>query len=129
MYFMGQYYPLKNLKVLKLSYNKLKVLHQNMFEHISQIEQLHLGYNPFEEINASTQKALKTLTKLHHLNLTCCNLETLPDDLFTGRFKRLESMDLSENFFLNAPNALLKLPSLEVLYLNANPILELYSSR
>lgn len=126
---MGQYYPLKTLKVLNLSSNKLKVLHQNLFEHISQVEQLHVGYNPFAEINSSTQKALKTLKNLHHLNLSCCNLETLPDDLFSGRFKRLESLDLSENLLLKAPKALLKLSALEVLNMNANPILELFSSR
>lgn len=123
---MGQYKPLKNLKVLNLSQNKLKVLHKNTFEHIKQIEELHLGYNGFGEINSSTKSALKMLKQLKFLNLSCCSLETLPDDFV---FERLEYLDLSENLFLNAPDVLVKLKSLEVLYMNANPILELHTTR
>lgn len=126
---MGEYYPLKQLKVLKLNNNQLKVLHQNTFEHVKQIERLQLGFNPFDEIGSSTQNALKTLKRLQYLDLAGCNLETLPDDLFSGQNKKLESLDLSENLFLHIPTAILKVQSLEVLFFNANPILELRSSR
>lgn len=125
MYFVGEYHPLKKLKVLKLNDNKLKVLHQNAFEHINQIEELYLGYNPLGEIATSTQIALKNLKKLRHLDLSCCNLEKLPNDLFFGQFEKLEILDLSENLFTIVPKVLQDLASLEILYFNGNPILEL----
>lgn len=127
---MGNYYPLNGLKLLKLNHNKLKVLHQNTFDHIQQIEQLDLSYNPLgAEISSSTQNALKSLKNLQQLNLAGCSLEKLPDELFSERFRGLETLDLSENLFLHIPKALQNLKSLECLYLNENPFLELRSTR
>lgn len=129
MYFVGEYYPLKKLKILKLNSNNLKVLHQNSFNHIKNIEELHLASNQLEEVGSSTQIALKALHHLRILNLSCTKLEDLPDDLFSGHFKKLEILDLSENFFLTIPRTIQDLSSLETLYFSSNPILELDGKR
>lgn len=55
-------------------------------------------------------------------------LEDLPET-FLVHSNELESLDLSENLFTIVPDALQYAPALEVLFFNANPILELNSER
>lgn len=58
------YEPMKNLKVLKLSSNKLHNLDLIMFQHMPLLEELYLSDNPFKKINKNSEVALAQISKL-----------------------------------------------------------------
>lgn len=68
---------------------------------------------------------INRLTELQHLNLAKNQIAFLPDDL--GRLKKLRILDLTDNNIADASDiaSISQLPSLVVLYISRNPLLDL----
>ncbi|CAG5103225.1 Similar to LRRN1: Leucine-rich repeat neuronal protein 1 (Homo sapiens) [Cotesia congregata] len=113
---------LPQLQVLNLGDNNLHTLHQDLFEHIPNVEVLILNGNPLEVIDDSIMKALNNLYHLQELHLVDCNLETLPEYVFDFHKTSLKKLHLNENRFTKIPTALKYATVLEFLNLDENPI-------
>ncbi|KZC10349.1 PREDICTED: leucine-rich repeat neuronal protein 3-like [Dufourea novaeangliae] len=115
------YEPLANLTVLRLAYNSLYSLHQDLFEHMSNLKVLDLSHNLFTQIDIRTTLAITSVQKLEELNLSYCGLKSLPDTQFYN-VRNLKKLNLSGNRLNTPPAALGEAESLEYLYLDENPI-------
>ncbi|KAG7214149.1 hypothetical protein KM043_001500 [Ampulex compressa] len=115
------YEPLSKLTVLNLSHNVLHSLHQDVFEHLGNLKVLDLAGNPFTTIDLRTSLALSSLAYLEELDLSYCQIDTLPDDQFRMA-RHLRKLSLSGNRLRKLPAALERLSALEQLYLDENPL-------
>lgn len=70
------------MEVLKLGYNALHSLHQDLFEHLANLKVLSLEGNPFTVIDSATVMAISSLPYLEKLYLSYCDLDDLPEHLF-----------------------------------------------
>ncbi|KAF2890798.1 hypothetical protein ILUMI_15375, partial [Ignelater luminosus] len=64
IYDKNEYFPLKSLRILDVSYNKIHTLHADTFEHIDELETLILKNNPFKFIDSQTLSAIASLVYL-----------------------------------------------------------------
>lgn len=65
IYEAEKYLPLKSLKILRLDYNYIENLDQDVFEHMaSTLEELTLSHNPLSVISNSVVKAIASLPRL-----------------------------------------------------------------
>lgn len=69
MFFKGiyaedEYLPLKSMIILRLANNKLHTLHQDIFEHIVNLQILDLHGNPLKIIDSQTLMAISGLRSL-----------------------------------------------------------------
>ncbi|OAD57813.1 Leucine-rich repeat neuronal protein 2 [Eufriesea mexicana] len=115
------YEPLEKLVVLNLAHNVLHTLHQDIFEHMTSLKVLNLSGNLFSKIDSRTSIALSSLPDLEELDLSYCGLKTLPDIQFYSS-RVLKKLNLSGNQFATAPTALKEATTLEILYMDENPI-------
>ncbi|XP_043262663.1 leucine-rich repeat neuronal protein 3-like [Colletes gigas] len=115
------YEPLENLTTLSLSYNKLHTIHQDLFEHMSNLRILNLSHNLFTHIDVRTSLAISSIQRLEELDLSYCGLKEIENSQFhTTTY--LKKLDLSGNQFTIPPAALNGAVSLEYLYMDENPI-------
>ncbi|XP_012281030.1 leucine-rich repeat neuronal protein 3 [Orussus abietinus] len=115
------YEPLDKLTVLNLGHNQLHKLHQDLFEHLTNLKVLSLDGNPFSVIDQSTTLAISSIPYLEELDLSYCNLKSISDHLFHSP-KHLKLIHLQGNKLKTPPAALEDAKSLEYLCLNDNPI-------
>lgn len=59
-----EYEPLRSMRKLKLSYNQLHSLHQDVFEHLPELEELRLDGNPLTVLDHVTVVAISSLALL-----------------------------------------------------------------
>lgn len=117
-------YPLRSVRVFRVSHNILHTLDQDLFEHLDGVEVLDISHNPFDVIDQQTEIAITSLPYLKELDLENTGIGQLPDYiLHTPKF--LKVLDLSGNQFTGIPKPLQEAKSLEVLYFNQNPIVNL----
>lgn len=103
---------LQRLKTLQLQSNKLNDI-PGSIGNLHQLQQLNLQANPIARL-----PLLGGLKKLETLNLSFCNLVSLPEDL--GVLDRLKSFDASDNFLTALPESITKLSKLENLRVSTN---------
>ncbi|XP_061728079.1 leucine-rich repeat neuronal protein 2-like isoform X2 [Cydia pomonella] len=119
-----RYESLSSMRTLNLSYNQLHSLHQDLFEHLPELNSLDLSGNPLTTIDYVTLMAISSLPMLEDLRLRSCQLTEIPDRfLHTPRY--LEYLDLSDNQLAMVPQELEEARNLVYLNLNQNPIVEL----
>lgn len=117
-------YPLRALKILRLSHNILHTLDQDLFEHMDGVEILDISHNPFGVIDQPTEIAISDLVYLKELYMENTGIAALPQYmLHTPKYLRI--LDLSGNQFTGIPKPLQESKSLEILYMNRNPIVNL----
>ncbi|KAL1449170.1 hypothetical protein WDU94_000391, partial [Cyamophila willieti] len=115
------YEPLRSLKILNLSHNEFHSLNADLFEHLPNLEELHLSNNPLAVIDMPTTIALNSINYLKVLDLSSTGLSALPNHLLhTPRY--LHTLDLSYNQFTTVPEQLGQSHQLQNLNLNGNPI-------
>lgn len=121
-------YPLRALKIFRVSHNILHTLDQDLFEHLDGVEVLDVSHNPFEVIDRQTEIAITSLAYLKELDLENTGIGALPEYiLHTPKF--LQVLDLSGNQFSGIPEPLQETKSLQVLYMNQNPITNLTEAK
>ncbi|XP_044260532.1 protein flightless-1-like [Tribolium madens] len=125
-YLEGDWRPLKSLIKLYLAHNKIHTLDKDIFEHTSRIEVLSLSHNPLKILDQATAIAITSLVFLKDLDLSYTGLASLPAG-FLHTPKYLIFLDLSGNRFREVPETLGDAHSLETLYFNNNPIVNLTS--
>ncbi|XP_047038831.1 leucine-rich repeat neuronal protein 3-like [Helicoverpa zea] len=119
-----EYEPLASMRVLNLAYNDLHSLHQDLFEHLPELEELDLSGNPLTTIDHVTLIAISSLPMLKSLRMRSCQLAEIPSKfLHTPRY--LERLDISDNRLSAVPQELDEAKNLVYLNLNQNPIIEL----
>lgn len=113
-------------QILKLSYNKLKVVSPQTFKGLARVVRLHLDHNVIEFIEpfSFTGLTVLRLLQLEGNRLRDLHPHTFVTLSFLGRFwgSSLRHLYLSDNqlqFLL--PGALQPLGDLEVLHLHGNP--------
>ncbi|XP_057330557.1 leucine-rich repeat neuronal protein 3-like [Microplitis mediator] len=121
-YAPNEWEPLPQLRILNLGHNNLHTLHQDLFEHVTNIEVLILSGNPLSIIDDYIMRSLTNLYCLQELCLEDCNLQTLPDHMFHLHKTTLKTLHLSENSFTKIPSALKDAIVLESLNLDENPL-------
>ncbi|XP_016914126.1 leucine-rich repeat neuronal protein 3 [Apis cerana] len=115
------YEPLEKLVILNLAYNMLHSLHHDLFEHTTNLKVLDLSGNLFSILDSRSIIAISSLPNLEELNLSYCGLKTIPETSFYT-CKNLKKLNLSGNQLTAIPNALKEATSLEILYMDENPI-------
>ncbi|KAM8967165.1 toll-like receptor 4 [Pelodytes ibericus] len=106
------------LKILDLSYTYCHFRIGCSFCGLDNLEWLSVSHSTFSrEILGSV---FQTLTQLHYLDLSACNLDHIPREAFTG-LKLLQVLDLSKNKLLDLQTSLLHpLSALTSLDLSSN---------
>ncbi|XP_077980182.1 uncharacterized protein LOC144435462 [Glandiceps talaboti] len=118
---------LRSLNTLYLQHNNLKGLWQTshpggpvlMFDGLSKMQNLHLGWNGFDNI---PEDAFKKMSSLTYLALQNNQINFLPVGLFNDT-KKIEKLELDNNMItvVNHTNIAPFLKSLKVLNVNFNP--------
>ncbi len=114
-------WKLKQLKLLKLSYNKLTTLPDSLGQ-LTQLTELNLSNNRLTTLPDS----LGRLTQLQTLHLSANQLTSLPDSL--GQLTQLTELRLSYNQLTNLPEWLGQLTKLEMLHIHGNKLSTLPNS-
>lgn len=96
-YSPDEYEPIPTLKVLKLSYNLLHSLDQDVFEHITHLQELYLDNNPFKIVHSSVLNAFSDIPQLKVLDMSRCELNELPTDTLHP-FRHLRTLNLEGKF-------------------------------
>ncbi|XP_060522372.1 chondroadherin-like isoform X2 [Cylas formicarius] len=117
------YEPLK-IKYLNLAYNKIHSLPHNVFEHLSDLEELNLEGNHFKFLDQPTQMALSGLPHLETLNLARNDLTELVEEAIHN-LDNLVELNLAYNKIDFVPDTLSLLEKLETVYLDYTMIFEL----
>lgn len=112
---------LKQLKSLKLNFNRLTVLPHWLVE-LKQLEDLGVNYNRLVEL----PDWLSQLTELKFCRVASNRLLTLPESL--GDFKQLSTLDLSNNRLMELPESIGDIVNLEYLFLENNRLTTLPKS-
>jgi len=120
-YAPDEYEPLKSLKRLKLSYNLLHNLDDEIFEHLKHLEELYLDNNPFQIIHTNVLSAFGDLSQLKMLDMSRMELSSLPEAIF-HTLRALKVLKLEGNLFTTIPPALKFAVNLRELSLDENPI-------
>ncbi|EFA05244.1 leucine-rich repeat neuronal protein 1 [Tribolium castaneum] len=123
-YLEGDWNPLRSLVKLYLAHNRIHSLDKDIFEHADRIELLSLSHNPLKILDQSTAIAITSLVYLKNLDLSYTGLSSLPA-AFLHTPKKLIFLDLSGNQFTGIPDTLGDAHSLETLYFNNNPMVNL----
>jgi Leucine-rich repeat (LRR) protein/GTPase SAR1 family protein len=113
---------LKQLRSLKLSYNKLTTLPGSLLSQLTQLTELDLSSNQLTTLPDSLGK----LTRLTELDLSSNQLTALPDSL--GQLTQLTNLNLSRNQLTTLPNSLGQLTQLQTLDLSDNQLTTLPDS-
>lgn len=71
------YEPLKSLKVLKLGSNQLHSLDPDLFEHLPNLEELHIPANPFTVIDHGSTVAISSIPNLRVIPFFNKNMVTV----------------------------------------------------
>jgi Leucine-rich repeat (LRR) protein len=120
-YSADEYEPITSLKVLRLSYNLLHNLDQDIFEHITHLQELYLDNNPIQIIHTSVLNAFSDIPELQVLDISRCELTDLPTDIFHP-LRALKTLKLEGNLFRNIPKALAYAKNVREVALDDNPI-------
>lgn len=123
-YNAAEYQPLLTLKRLRLSYNLLNNLDDEIFEHTKHLQELYLDNNPFQIIHTSLLTAFGDLQNLQVLDMGRMELSSLPVDTFHP-LGALKVLKLNGNLFKTIPEALKHARNVRDLSLSDNPILDL----
>lgn len=118
------YEPLKKMRVLKLSGNKLHTLDNDIFEHFPSLEELYLDENQFRVIDQTSAIAISGIVSLRVLSMVDMELSDIPVHLFHSP-RALEKLDLSGNLLTRIPEALEFAIGLRELTLDSNPIVNI----
>lgn len=81
------------LRILSLSYNKIKTLEEGLFSNMSFVQRIHVDHNEIERINENTFYNLPLLTDI---NLGYNKLKTVAFDL-KDKLPKLNSLNVEEN--------------------------------
>lgn len=112
------FYDLTNLKLLDLSFNRLKLIN-NIFDKLINLEHLHLGHNNLQILE---EGSLRNLNRLELLYLQRNKLEKLSKESFEG-LSSLTHLDLTSNFIKTfQSDVFLPLVNLVDLTLDENPL-------
>lgn len=122
-YAPDEFEPLGSLKILRLSYNLLKSLDNQIFEHTEHLKELYLDNNAFRIVHRDVLSALADLPQLHLLDMRRMELSSLPDETFHLN-QALKVLLLDGNLFKTVPNALKYAVNVEQLSLSENPLLD-----
>jgi Leucine rich repeat len=120
-YSPDEYEPIPSLKVLRLSFNLLHDLDQDVFEHITHLQELYLDNNPFKIIHTSVLNAFSDIRQLQVLDLSRTELTELPDGIFHP-LRALKRINLGGNLFDRVPKALKFAINAREVSLDENPI-------
>lgn len=93
-----EYEPLASLMVLNLSNNILHTLKQDVFEHVTGLRVLILSGNPLGVIDQGMTNAISELLLLEELDLSYCDLKSLPDHLFHAPRYAVKKYNNSQNW-------------------------------
>lgn len=126
-YSPDEYEPIPSLRILRLSYNLLHNLDQDIFEHITHLQELYLDNNPFQIIHTSVLNAFSDIPQLQVLDMSRCELDDLPYDIFHP-LRNLKTLNLEGNLFKHIPKALQYAKSVQKLELSKNPIEDISES-
>lgn len=114
------------LQVLKLSYNKLRIITGHTFSSLTSLIRLHLDHNRIEFIHPD---AFQGMTSLRLLHLESNHLQKLHPETFStfSVFQRfpvstLKHLYVSENLLKTLPREMLEnMPQLENIFMCGNP--------
>lgn len=115
------YEPLKNMRWLSLSNNRLHSLDPDLFEHFPQLETLILCHNPFMIIDHNSVIAISTIPLLKTLDMSDMELKDLPEHIFNTP-RQLKNLNLTGNLFDKIPVAIQHAINLIDLNIDDNPI-------
>ncbi|XP_023229972.1 protein slit-like [Centruroides sculpturatus] len=123
------FYNLHNLTKLDLSDNKLESIHPLVFNNLTKLEYLDLGFNDIKDLPVDMLKGLSNLRafsisgnkklavipfgffkKLHNLNIfyaCCCSFSSLEEDIFSDLINLID-VDLGVNQIEHLPRNLLR---------------------
>lgn len=120
----GRDYPLRSLRILRISHNILHTLDKDLFQHLDALQVLDISYNPFMVIDQNTEIAIDSMVYLEELYMANTQIAALPEYiLHTPKYLRI--LDLTGNKFTGIPKPLQEAKSLEILYMDQNPIVNL----
>ena len=109
---------MKRLKVLNLSYSKLKSLPEGVFDGLSKLRELNLDNN---ELRSLPEGVFDGLSKLRKLNLDKNELKSLPEGVFSG-LRGLKELRLSNNQLKRLPKRVFSSLNIKKnLHLDGNP--------
>lgn len=113
-------------QVLKMSYNKVRVLQQDVFYGLKSLVRLHMDHNKIEFINPNVFYGLTSLRLIHLEGNLLKQLH--PDTFVTLRYSQIFKISftkhiyLSDNVLTSLPHEMFSyLPELESIYLHGNP--------
>ncbi|XP_058832061.1 leucine-rich repeat-containing protein 70-like [Topomyia yanbarensis] len=116
-----EYLPMEKLKVLRLGYNQLHSLDQDLFEHLPNLEELSLVNNVFKVIDQLSETAIASVKTLRSLDLSYMELNDIPVYIFNAP-QGLQYLNLTGNLLTTIPQALDYATNLKWLSLDENPI-------
>lgn len=113
-------------QVLKMSYNKVRVLQQDVFYGLKSLIRLHMDHNKIEFVNPNVFYGLTSLRLVHLEGNLLKQLH--PDTFVTLRYSQIFKISLMKHIYLS-DNVLTSLPhemfsyllELESIYLHGNP--------
>ncbi|KAJ9591611.1 hypothetical protein L9F63_001825, partial [Diploptera punctata] len=127
--YSSEHYEPLGIVILNLGNNNIHSLTAHSFEHLPNLKELRLDYNPLSVIDSTILTALESPVSLEILDLAYTGISDIPQgfvDLPSIRHK-LKQLYLNGNKFTEVPQTLAALgDSLEKLNLNDNPIQELH---
>jgi Leucine-rich repeat (LRR) protein len=118
------YEPLKKLRVLRLSNNRLHTLNIDLFEHLPNLEELYVDRNPFKLIDHATELAINQILTLRVLDMSNMEINEIPINLYHAP-RGLEVLKLDGNLFEKIPDALQYAINLKELSFDENPVVEI----